>query len=280
MTEPSRTPVVFRFPLRYISAMQPRPIDPELLAPSHYPVLPFPQEDWDWFELACADLEVPLEPGHRDLLERLYSHLVGVNEWLNLTRLTGARDYLKFHALDSLTALETVEELTDPGDLCVDLGSGGGYPGLPLAAWLPDRRWRLVDSRQKKVAFLQAALGLVPARDARACAFRGREAAQAQPELAGICHLVLARAVGRADSLLPDLAALLRPEGHALLLKGPAFEADERRDLEAACPEQGFELVCEQTVTLDPEDPERYLVLLRRCEPEAGRGRRRHRSPV
>jgi len=89
---------------------------------------------------------------------------------------------------------------------------------------------------------------------------------------------VLARAVGRADSLLPDLAALLRPEGHALLLKGPAFEADERRDLEGACPAHGFDLVCEQTVTLDPEDPERYLVLLRRAEPPQERGRRRHRS--
>ncbi len=260
-------------------AMQPRPIDPALLAPERYPLLSFPQEDWDWFLVACADLEIEVEPEHRGILERLYSHLLGVNEWLNLTRLTGARDYLKFHVLDSLTVLDTVVELTEPGDLCVDLGSGGGYPGLPLATWLPDRSWRLVDSRQKKVAFLQAALGLTPCPDPAACAFRGREVALTHPELAGACRMVLARAVGQADSLLPDLQALLRVNGFGVLLKGPTFEANERKALLAACPDYGFELVCEQTVTLDPDDPERYLVLLARTEengrPQRGRRQRR-----
>jgi 16S rRNA (guanine527-N7)-methyltransferase len=258
--------------------MKPRPIDPELLAPERYPPTPFAEDDWNWFLVACADLEIEVDDGQRAILERLYSHLVSVNEWLNLTRLTGVRDYLKFHVLDSLTALETVEELTEPGDLCLDLGSGGGYPGLPLATWLPDRRWRLVDSRQKKVAFLGSALPLTGCRDARACAFRGREAARAQEDVAAACQLVLARAVGRADSLLPDLQALVRPGGFALLLKGPRFEEDEREDLVAACPDHGFEMVCEQTVTLDPEDPERYLVLLNRMEePERKPKRRRRR---
>jgi 16S rRNA (guanine527-N7)-methyltransferase len=259
--------------------MKPRPIDPELLAPARYPATPFPEEDWDWFVTACADFEIDVSDDKRPILEQLYSHLVGVNEWLNLTRLTGVRDYLKFHVLDSLTALETVAEMTNPGDICLDLGSGGGYPGLPLAIWLPDRRWRLVDSRQKKVAFIASALPLTGCRNAHARAFRGREAAGSQVDLAGKCQMVLARAVGRADSLLPDLQALLKVGGFALLLKGPRFEADERDDLVAAGPEFGFEMVCEQTVTLDPEDPERYLVLLSRvAEPEPEPKRRRRRQ--
>lgn len=261
--------------------MKPRPIDPELLAPERYPVLSFPAEDWEWFVDACGDFEVEVTDEQRSVLERLYSHLLGVNEWLNLTRLTGPREYLKFHVLDSLTVLETVAELTDPGDFCVDLGSGGGYPGLPLATWLPDRRWRLMDSRQKKVAFLQVALGLTPAEDAQACACRGVEVASAYPKLAGACRMVLARAVGQAASLLPDLKALLRVNGFALLLKGPTFDVDERKALVAACPEFGFEMVSEQTVALDPEDPDRYLVLLARTD-EAGIAptrRRRRQKP-
>ncbi|MBT7162125.1 MAG: hypothetical protein HN849_25895 [Victivallales bacterium] len=261
--------------------MKPRPIDPALLAPERYPATPFPAEDWTWFEAACAEFEVAVSDAQRMVLEGLYSHLVGVNEWLNLTRLTGVRDYLKFHVLDSLTALETVAEMTEPGDFCLDLGSGGGYPGLPMATWLPDRRWRLVDSRQKKVAFMQSALPLTGCADVEACAFRGREVARFQPDLAEACRLVLARAVGRADSLLPDLKALLAMNGFALLLKGPRFEADERQDLENACPAFGLELVCEQTVTLDPDDPERFLVLLAKTsDPDAKPVRRRRRRAV
>jgi hypothetical protein len=119
----------------------------ELMRPERYPLIPLPDNAWDWFRRGCDELDVPVNDEHRSRLTALYSHLCGVNQWMNLTRLTCPIEYLKFHVLDSLTALGPVTDFTVSGDRVLDLGSGGGYPGLPLAMWLPDRHWVLVDSR-------------------------------------------------------------------------------------------------------------------------------------
>ena len=256
--------------------MTSHPTDPELLRPEHYPHLPLEGEPWQWFETACRDFDIPLNESHHAVLEALYSHLVGVNAWLNLTRLTEPEQYLKFHILDSLTALPFVEELSDPGDLCVDIGSGGGYPGLPLMTWLPDRRWLLVDSRQKKVAFLQEAIRLTPCQHAAAAAFRGREIRSARPAAAGHCRLVVARALGPAQQILVETAEMLQHEGWLLLLKGPAFARDERDAALETAVGLGFEMMQEMALSLDEDDPERLLVLFQKREtprPHRQRGR-------
>lgn len=252
--------------------MNPRPLDPHLLSPEAYPHLSLDGEPWQWFLAACADIEAPVTEEHHRVLENLYSHLVGVNAWLNLTRLTAPADYLKFHVFDSLTALAPVEELTAPGDLCLDLGSGGGYPGLPLMTWLPDRRWVLLDSRGKKAAFLAEAVRLTPCRLAEAACFRGREAARARPDLARRCALVTARAVGPADRVLEEAEALVRAGGFLLLLKGPSFGPEERLAALAAAARTGFELAQEMHTALDESDPDRVLVLFERTEDAAPAG--------
>jgi len=263
--------------------MNPRPLDAEMLKPSAYPRLALEGEPWAWFEQACADIGAPVTPAHHAVLEALYSHLVGVNTWLNLTRLTSPAEYLKFHVFDSLTALGLVEDLTEPGALCLDLGSGGGYPGLPLMTWLPDRRWVLVDSRGRKAAFLAEAVHLTPCRQAEAASFRGREAAHARPDLARQCDLVTARAVGPADAVLEEAEALVRPGGFVVMLKGPSF-LDQERQAAADCAERlGFEMAQELTMALDEADPERFLVLFeRQALPRHGGQRRgphgRHRG--
>ncbi|MCK5804452.1 MAG: 16S rRNA (guanine(527)-N(7))-methyltransferase RsmG [Lentisphaeria bacterium] len=259
--------------------MQTRPLDLDLLKPERYPALHFDEDAWLWFEGACVDFGIAMPEKIRSTLEVLYSHLVGVNEWLNLTRLTTPSEYLKFHVFDSLTACSLIAEITDPGDLCVDLGSGGGYPGLPFAIWLPDRRWRLVDSRGRKVAFLSEAVRLTPCRNIRAQAFRGREAASAAPDLAGACSLVVARAVGRAAKLLEEAAPLLDLGGALVLLKGPSYEREERDEAQNACEELGFDMVSEDTVSLDEEDPGRFIVVFAKTGEGqlAPRARRRKR---
>jgi 16S rRNA (guanine527-N7)-methyltransferase len=246
--------------------MNPRPLDTEMLKPAAYPALTLDGPAWEWFLTACADLEITVDAEQHRILEALYSHLIGVNAWLNLTRLTTPAEYLKFHVFDSLTALAPVAELTAPGDLCLDLGSGGGYPGLPLMTWLPDRHWVLLDSRGKKAAFLAEALKLTPCRTAEAASCRGREAGHARPDLARRCALVTARAVGPAEDVLVEADALVRPDGFLLLLKGPSFVEQERQAALASAARFGFELVQEMQIALDDTDPSRILVLFERVE--------------
>ena len=235
-------------------------------SPENYPVISFDGAAWQWFVEACADLEIPVDEGKRESLERIYSHLLGVNEWLNLTRHVSQMDFLKAHVLDSLTILPLVEAYTEPGEIVVDLGSGGGYPGLPLALWLPDRRWRLVDSRAKKVSFLKEAVKLTGCRLAEARAFRGREAATAARDLWHRCRLVTARAVGKIADLLPDVSALLTLNGVFVSMKGSSYPVEERETLQSVLPKAGFTLMDEQRICLDDDDPERWIISMAKTE--------------
>ncbi|MCR4573707.1 MAG: class I SAM-dependent methyltransferase [Lentisphaeria bacterium] len=226
------------------------------------PRLTFPEDAWEWFKTACSDIELPLDDTKRPILEALYSHLVHVNETLNLTRITSPLDYLKFHVFDSLTIENLVAAYTKPDDIVVDLGSGGGYPGLPLMTWLPDRHWALVDSRPHKVDFLNETLKLTPAAEnAHAFAFRGREAASQAPKLFQNCKLVIARAVGRGAELLQDVTALLDVNGIFILMKGPAYPQNEQPEFLRALPAANFDLLEEQNIALDETDPDRWVIV-------------------
>jgi len=79
------------------------------------------------------------------------------NEAINLTAIRDPAVVAQRHTCDSLSAAHLLLELVPPGGSLLDLGSGGGYPGLPLAAALPLRRVSLLDSVGKKARFLAVA---------------------------------------------------------------------------------------------------------------------------
>jgi 16S rRNA (guanine527-N7)-methyltransferase len=105
--------------------------------------------------LRLDDLPEPAVAGMVDQLRLLLAW----NQSINLSAIRDAEAAVREHILDSLTA---VQPLRERGlEALLDLGSGGGYPGLPLALALPARRALLVESVGKKAAFLSAAAGLL-----------------------------------------------------------------------------------------------------------------------
>lgn len=111
----------------------------------------------------------------------------------------------------------------------LDVGSGGGLPGLVIAAVRGDLEVELLESRQKKVAFLRAAaaeLGL------SVRIHHGRAEELQRTELAGSFDLVTARAVAPLDRLIPWTVPFLRPGGLFYAVKGVRWE----EELEVATP--------------------------------------------
>lgn len=233
--------------------------------PADHPPLAIPEADWAWFRERCAALALPDPTPWRGTLGALHGHLVGVNRWLNLTKLSDARDWLKLHVLDSLTGLSDprLQHLAE-GAPCLDLGSGGGYPGLPLALATGARiPWVLADARRKKAEFLAAAGSLVGPQ-VRGLHLRGGAVAGTAPHLHRRCQLVVNRAMGQADEVLAEAAPLLRPHGHLLIWKGPAFEGEERDRAAAAAPKLGYRVVGVRRLRLTDEDPERLIAAYER----------------
>jgi 16S rRNA (guanine527-N7)-methyltransferase len=233
--------------------------------PALHPPIAFPAKDWEWFAGRCAALGIDGVVERRGILEALYGHLVGVNRWLNLTKLTTPGDYLKLHLLDSLSLIgdPRLKHLAE-GTPCIDLGSGGGYPGLPLAAWHPRIPWVLIDARQKKAEFLAAACRLTGNPYASARHLRGSEVAHMASDLRRNCQLVTCRAMGQASEVLVESAQLLHKSGFCVIYKGPAFAGDEKAAALKAGEALGYRFVSERRVVLEDGDPERVMAVFQR----------------
>jgi 16S rRNA (guanine527-N7)-methyltransferase len=144
---------------------------------------------------------------------------------------TSTRDpaaVLDDHLADSLVALE-LPPVRDAGTIA-DLGSGAGFPGLPLAIALPTASVALVESNGRKAAFIAGAISACGVRNARAVNAR----VEAWPEGLGAFDLVTARALAPLAVLAEYAAPLLRVGGSLVAWRGRREPRGERAAEEAA----------------------------------------------
>ena len=178
-----------------------------------------------------AALEIHLEPGQRAAIDRHVRLLLAWNRAINLTAIRDAESIAREHVLDSLTAgpllLERgVKEL-------LDLGSGGGFPGLPLAVSLNLERTLLVESVGKKARFLDAAAGVVGLGDRLSVANSRVEALASRAEGREAWPLVTARAVASLGELVELAFPLLSVGGALVAWKRAPIEPEVARAREA-----------------------------------------------
>ncbi|MBW3612539.1 MAG: 16S rRNA (guanine(527)-N(7))-methyltransferase RsmG [Chloroflexi bacterium] len=169
---------------------------------------------------ALAEL---LPPGYAAVAERYVALLLEANTRLNLTRVVEPDAVARLHLLDAVSALPAVDRLAPLGAL--DLGSGGGVPGIPLALARPGLRWTLVDSVRKKVdavAAIVSALGLATVETvAERAELLGRDPAHRERH-----DLVTARACATLPVLVEYALPLLRVGGTLLAWKGRMSEEE------------------------------------------------------
>lgn len=125
-------------------------------------------------------------------------------------------------------AAALAHELGDPGEVdCLDLGTGGGLPGVVMAACWPGTRWVFLDRRSRSEAFVSWAIGILELAE-RARFHRGDAAESARaPELAGAFDLVVARSFG-PPALTAECATGFMRIGSHLVVSEPEV-ADESR---------------------------------------------------
>ena len=150
--------------------------------------------------------------------------LLAWNAAINLTAVRDPVEIARRHVVDSLAGARELRRLGIRS--FVDLGSGGGFPGLPLAAALPTDRALLVDSVRKKAAFLEAAAAATGLADrVEVAAVRAEELA-ADPRHRERWPGVLARAVAALPELVELAFPLLAPGGSLVAWKGDLDEEE------------------------------------------------------
>lgn len=196
-------------------------------------------------------------------IERLLAYVQILARWNATYNLSAVRDIDEMvtrHLLDSLAALPYVR-----GETLIDLGSGGGLPGIPFAIAAPGRAVTLVDSNGKKTRFLRAAVRELKLDNVRVLESRV-EAVE------GTYHCVTARAFASLADMLGWGARLLAPDGIWLALKG-RFPDEELAGIPA-----GFEVDRIEPLHVPGLDAERHVVVIKRVRPNAPEAQERQES--
>jgi len=167
------------------------------------------------------DLAISLDSAAQQQLLDYLSLLAHWNRRYNLTAIRDQRGMVTRHLLDSLAIVPHVN-----ASRCIDVGTGAGLPGIPLAIALPDQQFTLLDSNGKKSRFLIqaiASLGLPNTEvvKSRVDEYRPRQSFDA----------VLSRAFASLGDMIAGCRHLLRPDGQFLAMKGQ-HPVDELREIQ------------------------------------------------
>ena len=184
-----------------------------------------------------------------DQIEKNLSYLkllLETNQEYNLTSITDTKEATIKHLLDSLSIYQLLE-----GETIADIGSGGGTPGIPLAIAFPKKSFLLVESKQKKAAFLIGAVKQLKLKNVRVINKRAEEVtATRAPET------IISRALGSLDYFIDVAGHLLPKKGMAIAMKGKA----EKFKLEKTS--KNFEVLQTKKINVPYLDADRHAVCI------------------
>jgi len=169
----------------------------------------------------AAQMGVRLGPDQLKQLGRHVDLMLKWNRSVNLTAITDPDEVAEKHVLDSLAVVPLL-----PSGSLLDAGTGAGFPGIPVAIARPDLEVVLVDSVQKKVAFLKSVLAELRLPGARAVAvrLRGDPAAEHLPRV----RAAVSRAVAEPGAWLALAEEYVLPGGLAFCMLGPSDPVPDR----------------------------------------------------
>ena len=226
-------------------------------------------------QAGCQALGIPLNTHQLAQFELYYRELVEWNERINLTAITDYVEVQTKHFLDSLVALPLImEELgaaTSAGQplRLLDVGTGAGFPGIPLKIVASHLDVTLMDGTGKKVTFLGELVTKLGLEDVKVVQGRAEEMGN-HAEYRARFDLVTARAVATLNTLVEYLLPFVRRHGLAVIYKG-ASAPQELQDAGKA-----IELLGGKTLRLAPVqvpgmEEQRFILLIKKQHPTPDR---------
>lgn len=194
---------------------------------------------------------------------RYYELIIAWNEKMNLTAITEAHEVAIKHMVDSLTAYD--KTLFHKGVSVIDVGTGAGFPGLPLKIFCPEICLTLMDSLNKRVKFLQTVvdeLGLTGVECVHARAEEGARNKKYREQF----DIAVSRAVARLPILCEYCLPFVKKGGHFLALKGRAY-AEEAEEAKKAIKVMGGSHTEVREVHLPDLEDKRAIIIVTKTMP-------------
>ena len=213
-----------------------------------------------------AFLEAGLQPDEQAVSRFLLYNdlLVETNRSVNLTAITEFEEVVTKHFLDSCMLFADRPEIFEPeGPLrFADVGTGAGFPGLPLKILRPEIRLTLIDSLRKRVDFLEETVETLGLSDVECVHARAEEAGRA-PELREQFDVAVSRAVARLSVLSEYVLPFVRENGLFIAYKSGEAE-EELKDAEHAILTLGGKVEKVSVFTLPGTEHRRSLIYIRK----------------
>lgn len=187
--------------------------------------------------------------------------LLSYNTITNITRITEEEEFYVKHYLDCLSIVQ--EGLVSPYDKVLDLGTGGGFPGMPLKIQVPSLDITLMDSLNKRIIFLNEEIEKLALKDIRAIHGRAEEMAKVS-EHRQQYDVVTSRAVANLRTLVEYALAFVKIGGTFISMKGPEY-VEELSEAENAITLMGGTLSKVLEIKL-PMDITHYLIVIEKIK--------------
>jgi 16S rRNA (guanine527-N7)-methyltransferase len=188
---------------------------------------------------------------HADQFMRYLAHLIEWNKSINLTTIIDPKKIIIKHFVDSLVGLVATD--FPKHGMVLDVGSGGGFPGIPLKIVRSDIRLTLVEPTQKKCSFLNSVIGLLKLQDVST--FCGTIEQYAKQPLSDVIDVVVVRAL-KYEDIGKHLPALLTSRGKVVLYR---TEIIKNKDIG-----KEFHLVSETDFMLPERSGKRVVTVIER----------------
>jgi len=176
-------------------------------------------KEWsNWLRSAACDFNIEVDEKTLRLLGGFVEELLSANQTTNLTAITDPEEIAESLILDSIIPGKYLFEKKQ----ILDLGTGGGFPGIPLKIVFSELNLTLIDARRKKINFLKYVIRQLGLEDIVARQIRAEELAGQGARF----DVVITRAVSSLDALIKMALPLLKKDGVFIAMKGSHYQAE------------------------------------------------------
>ena len=212
---------------------------------------------------AAAEYGINLTETQIAQYNRYFELLIEWNEKINLTAITAPKDVAIKHIIDSITAYDAA--LFQAGTTVIDVGTGAGFPGLPLKIFCPEIKLTLMDSLNKRIKFLQTVVEELGLKDVECVHARAEEGARNKKYRESF-DIAVSRAVARLPVLCEYCLPFVKKGGHFIALKGMQYN-DEAEEAVKAIKVMGGSRTEIRPVKLPEIDDKRAVIIINKTMP-------------